>query len=144
MKSLFFSIGVVSIFLAVIPYDFNVRSKNEFPIMNLVSPKKGICLSEKHVRLTAVCAGETAQGSIKIKNEGKFSISDITILSGCRCSSSNLSSTTINPGESIDIDFSVNTNGKTGDFTNTFIIRYIENGEKMFEVFYVTVPILDH
>lgn len=144
MKNLIFAVGFASIFLAIIPYDFNTKNKGEFSAINSIPHKTGVCLSEKHIRLSSVCAGEIARGTIKIKNEGKNSISNITILSGCSCSSSNLPKSSINPGESIDVDFSVNTNGKTGDFTNTFVIRYIENGEKMFDVFYVTTPVLSH
>jgi len=102
----------------------------------------GIRFSEKRIQLAAVHSGEAASGSVLVENTGSNIITDVGIKVGCACSDVNLSDTTIQPGASIKIEFSIDTRGKYGDFAENFLFTYSEEGQNLFDVFYVTVPIL--
>gem|GEM_PF-6777929 len=101
-----------------------------------------IRFSEQTVRLEPVNSGDTSSGTIFVENTGNKIITNVTVKAGCWCSDVNLSATAISPGETIRIDFFIDTKGKYEDFTDNFIVTYSEDTKNLFDVFYATVPIL--
>jgi hypothetical protein len=133
--------GIVSLFLAFAPYTLiEVMDANSDSMTTEL--RSNIRFSEKKVQLEPVHPGETSSGFIFVENTGNKIISNVAIMASCICSNLELSDMTINPSESIKIEFSIDTSGKYGDFDEHFLFTYSENSQNLFDVFYVTVPIL--
>jgi hypothetical protein len=135
-------LGLVLLIAVNLPYQL---VRNDAPIRNIVtSPEShaSIRFSERTKRLESVNSGDVSIGFILVENTGNKVITDVAIKAGCRCSDVTLSQTDMNPGGSIRIDFSIDTRGKYEDFVEHFLFTYSEDEQSLFDVFYVTVPIL--
>ena len=135
--------GLVALLLVVVTPYMSVRNKDadHAPAKHLEN-RSSIRFSEKTIRLASAHSGEIASGSVLVKNVGNAVITSAAVKASCTCSDVKLSDTTIKPGTSIKIDFSIDTRGKYGDFAEHLLFTYSENGRDMFDTFSVTVPIL--
>jgi hypothetical protein len=132
-------LGFVLLLGAILPY----QSRNAIPSQNGVTSTKNhsnIRFSEQRTRLEPVHSGEIASGFILVENTGGKIITDVAIKAGCWCSDVQLSKTEMNPGDSIRIDFSIDTKGKDEDFVDNFLFTYSKNEQNLYDVFQVTVP----
>ena len=135
-------LGLVLLFVAFAPYQ---SDSNSATMQSVVRPSKkhtSIRFSEKTVRLESVHSGEMSNGFIFVENIGNKEITDVAVKAGCTCSGIELSDTIILPGETIRIDFSIDTRGKYEDFADNFLVTYSEDEKNLFDMFYATVPIL--
>jgi len=140
---LVFGLGIVLLLVAAMPD--RLTSDAVFVQQaagNLSESHSSVRFSERAMRLEPVNSGEISSGFILVENRGNKIITDVAIRAGCRCSDVTLSQTDINPGDSIRIDFSIDTRGKFEDFVENFLLSYTEDEQSLFDVFHVTVPIL--
>jgi len=134
--------GAILLLVVVIPYPSADDAASTQGTAVSPANRTSIRFSEKTVRLVPVHSGEISSGFVLVENTGNNVISDVAIKAGCRCSDVKSSKTEMNPGETIRIDFSIDTRGKYEDSVEHFLFTYSENEENLFDVFYVTVPIL--
>jgi hypothetical protein len=136
-------IGFVLLLIAFVPYQSDGDAVSTQDAVPTPAKRQGsIRLSERAMRLKPVNSGETSSGFVIVENTGKKIITDIAIKVGCGCTDVKLSDTNINSGDSIRVDFSIDTKGKYEDFVERFIFTYSENGQNLYDVFDVTIPIL--
>ena len=135
-------LGLALLLVAFMPYQLDGKVTSVQDIA--VSPKQrsSIRFSEQTVRLDSVNSGDTASGHVVVENIGSKTITNVAVKAGCTCSGIELSNTIILPGETIRIDFSIDTRGKYEDFTDNYLVTYSEDEKNLFDVFYATVPIL--
>ena len=110
--------------------------------MVLPDTDSNIRFSERAVRLPPVNVGMPSHGFISAENTGDKVVENTVAMSNCSCSAITLSNTMISPGESIQIDFTIETRGRNADFVIVFVFRYSEDGQSRFDTFYVTVPVI--
>jgi len=135
-------LGLVLLFVAFAPYPSESNTTMTQDIAVLPKQRSSIRFSEQTVHLESVDSGDTASGHVVVENIGSKTITDVAVKAGCTCSGIELSNTIILPGESIRIDFSIDTRGKYEDFTDNYLVTYSEDEKNLFDVFYATVPIL--
>ena len=142
-RRLFGVFGLILVLVAIIPYWWvhNTDNIRDVAIM-LSEAESNLRFSERTVHQNPVQVGETSHGSVSVENIGNKVIEEMAVMSSCSCSEIYLPKTTLNPGESIQINFSIDTKGRGGDVVNTFVVRYSEDGHNRFDVFYVTVPVV--
>ena len=133
--------GLALLLVAITPYSLPRSTNSIQDVETLPESYSSIRFSEKATRQKPVYAGEISHGSVAVENVGNKVIADVAVMSNCWCSEINLSKTTIGPGESTQVDFSIDTKGRDGDFLNTFVLRYSEDSQSRYGVFYVTVPV---
>jgi len=104
--------------------------------------RSSIRFSARMMRLEPVNSGETASGFVLVENTGRKVITEVAVRVGCRCTEVKLSDTSINPGDSIEIEFYIDTKGKYEDFVDNFLFTYSENEQNLYDVFHIAVPIL--
>jgi len=135
-------LGLVLMFVAFAPYHFTREAVVVQQAEHHSGKRSSVRFNEGEIRLKPVYAGEISHGFVLIENVGSKVVQEVTVLPDCSCSELKLSNTTINPGETIRADFSIDTKGREEDFVTHFIFKYSENDQNLFDTFYVTVPVL--
>jgi hypothetical protein len=141
LSRLIWTFSFVLILVAVVPYQ-SIPKAIFIQQAKLPKNHSNIRFSKSTQRLGPVRGGEDAHGYILVENTGNKIIKEVEVLSNCQCSDIRLSKTTINPGEFVRVDFTINTKGRDGDFVLCFVVKYFEEDQGLFDVFYVTVPVL--
>jgi hypothetical protein len=88
--------------------------------------KSGFCIEPEQINFGNIVEGELVEGQTHLINHSDNNIEVISIQTSCGCTSSNLSEKVIAIGQEIALPFSIQTNGKIGDFTTQFDISYRE------------------